>query len=441
MDRWKSKNRRKKMKRIKFTAALLAMVIALSGCTETIGDNLSDSSENTMHSSTESTSTTGQPASTGESTVNPDTSRPMGVKVEKPASLTSLDEVIIESPVGNIEVCSVKQALNRFDEISSKTPEGTPEEIVKTLMERNVLCFAIMYGKCWKQDGNGYGIKYDSTEPRYIPIESDYIKSVEQLWDLFGGTYNEDETSRLLYPYDVYDYCDTFFYENGKLYYDLDQLCAFHGDSFAEPTRAVIVSANKDEIIFGRLNDENPTGEQPNNFLFKAVNTNGKWLLTTLITDAPAYSPMYTKLVTTKRAGNAEFMKFVETQVGAIGGMKYCNWYGFDFRTEWCAVFVSWAYDEFGADAPAFARCDSEGRWWFTHNGLWQDRGYADIAPGDSIFFDWDHDDSADHVGLVVGRDEKYVYTVEGNRSDTCIANKYELDCEDILGYGLINWD
>ena len=40
---------------------------------------------------------------------------------------------------------------------------------------------------------------------------------------------------------------------------------------------------------------------------------------------------------------------------------------------------------------------------------------YANIAPGDAIFFDWDLDGSADHVGLVVGTDGSRVYTVEGN--------------------------
>lgn len=425
------------MKHLKFTAALLVMVIALSGCTKTTNENLSDSSESTVESVSDSESSSDPAESSSES----NSSRPIGVKVEEPASLTSLDEVIIESPIGNIEVCSIEQALNRIGEISAKTPKGTPEEIVKTLMERNVLCFAIMYGKCWKQDGKGYGVKYDQTEPRYIPIQSDYIKSVDQLWELFDNTYTEAESSHLLHPFDVYDYCDTFFYKDGKLHYDLDQLRAFHGDSFAEPTRAVIVSATENEITFGRLNAENPIGEQPNNFLFKAVKNNGKWLLTTIVTDAPAYSPMYTELITTKRAGNPNFMEMVETQVGALGGMKYCNWYGFDFRTEWCAIFATWAYAQTGVNAPIFARCDSEGRKWFREHGQWKDRGYADIAPGDSIFFDWDHDDSADHVGLVVGRDDKYVYTVEGNRSDTCIANKYELDCEDILGYGLINWN
>ena len=45
-------------------------------------------------------------------------------------------------------------------------------------------------------------------------------------------------------------------------------------------------------------------------------------------------------------------------------------------------------------------------------------RGYENIAPGDAIFFDWDLDGVADHVGLVLGRDGSRVYTVEGNSGD-----------------------
>lgn len=45
-------------------------------------------------------------------------------------------------------------------------------------------------------------------------------------------------------------------------------------------------------------------------------------------------------------------------------------------------------------------------------------RGYENIAPGDAIFFDWDLDGVADHVGLVLGRDGSHVYTVEGNSGD-----------------------
>ena len=46
--------------------------------------------------------------------------------------------------------------------------------------------------------------------------------------------------------------------------------------------------------------------------------------------------------------------------------------------------------------------------------------GYNNLAPGDAIFFDWDLDGTADHVGIVIGTDGSRVYTVEGNSGDAC---------------------
>ena len=52
-----------------------------------------------------------------------------------------------------------------------------------------------------------------------------------------------------------------------------------------------------------------------------------------------------------------------------------------------------------------------------------------------------DLDGSADHVGLVIGRDGNRVYTVEGNSGDACKIKSYPLDYACIKGYGLMNWN
>ena len=114
---------------------------------------------------------------------------------------------------------------------------------------------------------------------------------------------------------------------------------------------------------------------------------------------------------------------------------------GFNSRVEWCACFVSWCYGQMGLSEPRFAACQSQGIPWFTSHGQWGARGYENIAPGDAIFFDWDLDGSADHVGLVIGRDESRVYTVEGNSGDACKIKSYPLDYACIKGYGLMNWN
>ena len=140
------------------------------------------------------------------------------------------------------------------------------------------------------------------------------------------------------------------------------------------------------------------------------------------------------------RPGNPELMELAKQQVGNVGGYPYWSWYGFNSRVEWCACFVSWCYNQAGKSEPRFAGCEWQGVPWFQSRGQWGARGYENIAPGDAIFFDWDLDGVADHVGLVLGRDGSRVYTVEGNSGDACKIKSYDLNYQCIKGYGLMNW-
>ena len=141
------------------------------------------------------------------------------------------------------------------------------------------------------------------------------------------------------------------------------------------------------------------------------------------------------------RPGNPQLVELAKGQVGNVGGAPYWSWYGFDSRVAWCACFVSWCYGQAGLSEPRFAACQSQGVPWFTSHGQWGARGYENIAPGDAIFFDWDLDGSADHVGLVIGTDGNRVYTVEGNSGDACKIKSYPLDYACIKGHGLMNWN
>ena len=140
------------------------------------------------------------------------------------------------------------------------------------------------------------------------------------------------------------------------------------------------------------------------------------------------------------RPGNSQLVELAKSQVGNVGGQPYWSWYGFNSRVEWCACFVSWCYGQSGRTEPRFAGCQSQGVPWFQSHGQWGARGYENIAPGDAIFFDWDLDGSADHVGIVVGTDGSRVYTVEGNSGDACKIKSYDLNYQSIKGYGLMNW-
>lgn len=140
------------------------------------------------------------------------------------------------------------------------------------------------------------------------------------------------------------------------------------------------------------------------------------------------------------RPGNPELVELAKRQVGNVGGQPYWSWYGFNSRVEWCACFVSWCYGQMGLSEPRFAACQSQGIPWFQSHGQWGARDYDNLAPGDAIFFDWDLDGRADHVGIVIGTDGSRVYTVEGNSGDACKIRSYDVSYECIKGYGLMNW-
>ena len=140
------------------------------------------------------------------------------------------------------------------------------------------------------------------------------------------------------------------------------------------------------------------------------------------------------------RPGNTAIVELAKAQVGNVGGQPYWSWYGFNGRVEWCACFVSWCLNQSGYSEPKFAACTSQGVPWFRDHGQWASGNYTDLAPGDIIFFDWDGSGDADHVGIVIGKDDTTVYTVEGNSGDACKIRSYPLTSQYIYGYGLMNW-
>ncbi len=436
------------------TAILLSCSILLSaGCSETSEKKPSEISVALI--SERSTAESSQVSSVSSavstvSTVSTESSQSVP-SVESTASTVSQggphfsfpDDPSPQVPQGGgVRICSLSEALANFDSISHKNAEGSPEEVVKTLLERNILCFAAMQGKCWTYgESSGY-------DPLIVPIYSNYITSVDQMTDLFYGTYTENQAWRLFHPQDIDEYgnlcyADVFQYDaNGALCFDLDHLRKNHGESFATETYIAIISASDSEITFGRYYSSTPSGgAEPNNMHFKAVKEYGEWRLDTYITDAPAFVPQYSELIQTNRVGAPELMELAKQQVGNIGGRKYWEWYGFGYHIEWCGAFVSWCYAQAGKNGPFFTACNSEGAAWFKAHDQWGDKDYPDIAPGDSIFFDWDLDGSADHVGLVLGTDGENVYTIEGNRDDICITRGYSrYGYQWILGYGLMDW-
>ena len=118
---------------------------------------------------------------------------------------------------------------------------------------------------------------------------------------------------------------------------------------------------------------------------------------------------------------------------------------GLSYGYSWCAAFVSWCLRQ--ARVPeetleTFVSCSKAVRT-FRAEGIFKEKssGYIPLA-GDIIFFVKPEDAAmgyvASHVGMVVGCDGEYVYTIEGNTDLLKVCQKkYPLDGEKIVGYAV----
>lgn len=135
----------------------------------------------------------------------------------------------------------------------------------------------------------------------------------------------------------------------------------------------------------------------------------------------------------------------VNTALKEVGntGEKYLNWYGFNHRVEWCAVFVSWVANQNGllnTKVPKFVWVKI-GVDYYKEKSLLKFPNKYSPKKGDLIFFDWNNNGVIDHVGIVEKTDKKYVYTIEGNVNHLNVQNKkYPLKSPYIYAYGELDF-
>lgn len=137
--------------------------------------------------------------------------------------------------------------------------------------------------------------------------------------------------------------------------------------------------------------------------------------------------------------GNTAIVAVAQTQLGNEDGLKYCEWYGYPYRVEWCVIFVSWCADQCGyLDEGVLPKMEGVLPLvdWFRERDQWQYRDY-EPNPGDLIFYDWENDGIADHVGIVERVENGLIYSVEGNVDDRCIENSHYVGTSSIYGFGL----
>lgn len=102
-------------------------------------------------------------------------------------------------------------------------------------------------------------------------------------------------------------------------------------------------------------------------------------------------------------------------------------------------IFVSWCADQCGyLDEGVLPKMEGVLPLvdWFREHDQWQYRDY-EPNPGDLIFYDWENDGIADHVGIVERVENGLIYSVEGNVDDCCIENSHYVGTSSIYGFGL----
>lgn len=128
-------------------------------------------------------------------------------------------------------------------------------------------------------------------------------------------------------------------------------------------------------------------------------------------------------------------------------GYKYYTWWGFDYRVDWCAIFMSWCADQAGFNlvSPSSTEVDPnnfpryatvcEGAYYFQrfnrlHIGQYYGGTYIPKA-GDIIFFTWSRStaiDPLDHTGIVESYVNGVLTTIEGNSGDRVRRNTWGQD-------------
>lgn len=118
---------------------------------------------------------------------------------------------------------------------------------------------------------------------------------------------------------------------------------------------------------------------------------------------------------------------------------KYGEWYG--MQDEWCNIFISWCAVQAGISEdiiPKMAYVPSTANW-FDSKGQYKNSkafgGNYTPQPGDLVLFDYNHNTTSDHIGIVEKIEGNTLYTIEGNKDNMVKRCTYSLDSKDIRAY------
>ena len=142
--------------------------------------------------------------------------------------------------------------------------------------------------------------------------------------------------------------------------------------------------------------------------------------------------------------GNHPLVRTARTQIGSQGGGKFWDWYGFEDWVDWCGCFVSWCADQNGyiesGEIPKFCYVQDAVNWFYSADRFLS--AGEEPEPGYIVFFDWNDNDVADHVGIVSGTLGGRIFTIEGNihGGKGIVGRKsYSQSSSYIMGYGIVD--
>lgn len=197
-------------------------------------------------------------------------------------------------------VMTSDEAFEHFDEVIGETQHGkgkSIDEIIKTLLNRNVIAFEILYGRDPAYEFDDDIDPSSANNPNVHPIRSDYFNCLDDIINIMNGTYTETLAEERLNGSNGER--KLFLEEDGKLFVDYDSMYYWSSDPFQSKTYIEILDSSESECIFvwhyiawerWDYEDNDTTEFYPHHMqmTFRAVTENGEWRLTSIIFDNPA---------------------------------------------------------------------------------------------------------------------------------------------------------
>ena len=121
----------------------------------------------------------------------------------------------------------------------------------------------------------------------------------------------------------------------------------------------------------------------------------------------------------------SDLTKIAKSEIGN-NGSKYRKWFynrtSDYYGVNWCAVFISWLYNQIGGLNKYIVKTDGAGtvaRYSDGKYGKWYEPNEITPKEGDIVMFRWggSYTDKyhSDHLGYIYNADNNYIYTIEGN--------------------------